>query len=263
MQLHTGPYEQCKRVCTGSWLWEKIPCSTGQSNPHRCCVCFFQSDALPLYPHPIPSPKDKFEESWTYAHTQNQNKNCPPLLYSSCISHLLITLCFRYYSTGALHTSDWQLQMHTGIPHTGSCMAYLTLAKSIPNIGTSHTGTWHTLPWHTAYFTSCIHPNTTTGTRHTSHRYISHRYMTYLTLAHCIPHILYSSQQQYWHICAIVHAWPRPLRHPNHLSHTQFHQCISWSNWPALLPARPRHTPALVTGVQRFQRTCTLWLTEL
>ena len=105
----------------------KILCSTGQSNPHWCCVWFFRSDALPLCPHPITSSKKA-----GHVHTHKIKINCPPLLKSSCISHLSITLCFRYYTRPSLqhwhiahlrlahanahwHTSHWFMY---GISHT-------------------------------------------------------------------------------------------------------------------------------------------------
>ena len=58
MGLHTGVNGHQKRVCTESWLWEKIPCHTGESNlPQQCAsaasaVCQCNSLPTELHPHP-------------------------------------------------------------------------------------------------------------------------------------------------------------------------------------------------------------------
>lgn len=49
VQLAGELYEHCHRVCTESWTWEKIPCCTLESNPHRSVLHLaFQSDAVPI-----------------------------------------------------------------------------------------------------------------------------------------------------------------------------------------------------------------------
>ena len=72
-----GLYGHCKRLCTGSGLWEKLPLPTGNLNPHQYYAWLFSQTLSQLsYPHPwtITVVNTLLRDAWSFIEKIQQLK---------------------------------------------------------------------------------------------------------------------------------------------------------------------------------------------
>ena len=135
MLMHAvGHYGLCKRVCTGSWLWEKNPLLLRGLKPASVLCLAFQSDALPtelsrpqtltrpqwpgtnslfmsiMLPlsdlSDLPRKPFSFHKSFSQLHCPKTCNACACMCVSECVS---VGLC----ACMSVHWNLWNLNIYT------------------------------------------------------------------------------------------------------------------------------------------------------